>query len=154
MSGETSALNGYLLWRAANLWQKKIRAVLAPFGLTPVQFLLLSGLREIDPFSEGPVNQAALARHCSCDPMMTSQVLRALEKAGLIRRNADKNDRRAHAVAINAAGRAIVNQASGSIGDADARFHQALGYQSAEFGDALRLLCGQRPRRRVKAVRG
>ena len=34
---------GYLLWRAANLWQKRVRAVLAPFDVTPVQYLLLAG---------------------------------------------------------------------------------------------------------------
>ncbi len=154
MPGETSALNGYLLWRAANLWQKEMRGILAPFGVTPVQFLLLSGLHEIGPHDGEPVKQAALARHCNCDPMMTSQVLRALEKAGLIRRTAHKKDRRAHAVAITAAGSQLVNQAAGHISDADARFHNALGAQSAEFGDALRLLCGKRPRRRVKAIRG
>ncbi len=154
MPDETSALNGYLLWQAANLWQKRIRGVLAPFGVTPVQFLLLSGLHEIGPLDREPVKQAALARHCNCDAMMTSQVLRALEKAGLIRRTAHKTDRRAHAVAMTAAGRAVVDQAAGRIADADAAFHDALGGQSAEFGDALRLLCGKRPRRRVKAIRG
>ena len=154
MSDETSALNGYLLWQAANLWQKEIRSVLAPFGVTPVQFLLLSGLHEIGPFDEEPVKQAALARHCNCDAMMTSQVLRVLEKEGLIRRTAHKKDRRAHAVAITAAGRGVVNQAAGRISEADTSFHNALGVQSAEFGDALRLLCSKRPRRRVKAIRG
>lgn len=154
MPGETSALNGYLLWQAANLWQKEIRGVLAPFDVTPVQFLLLSGLHEIDPSNGEPVKQAALARHCDCDPMMTSQVLRALEKTGLIRRTAHKKDRRAHAIAITETGRGVVSQATARIRDADARFHEALGVQSAEFGDALRLLCGKRPRRRVKAIRG
>ena len=108
MPGETSTLNGYLLWQAANLWQKEIRGVLAPFDVTPVQFLLLSGLHEIDPSNGAPVKQAALARHCDCDPMMTSQVLRALEKTGLIRRTAHKKDRRAHAIAITEAGRGVV----------------------------------------------
>lgn len=154
MSGETSTLNGYLLWQAANLWQKKIRGVLAPFGVTPVQFLLLSGLHEIGPLDGKPVKQAALARHCNCDAMMTSQVLRALEKGGLIRRTAHKTDGRANAVAITASGRGVVNRATGPIADADAGFHNVLRLHSAEFGDALRLLCGKRPRRRVKAIRG
>jgi DNA-binding MarR family transcriptional regulator len=154
MSDEISALNGYLLWQAANLWQKKIRNVLAPFGVTPVQFLLLSGLDEIGPLDGKPVKQAALARHCNCDAMMTSQVLRALEKNGLIQRTAHKTDRRANAVAITQSGRNVVNQAAGQIRDADAGFHNSLGVQSVEFGDALRLLCGKRPRRRVKAIRG
>jgi len=154
MSGETSALNGYLLWQAANLWQKKIRGVLAPFGVTPVQNLLLFGLHEIGPLDGKPVKQAALARHCNCDAMMTSQVLRALEKAGLIRLTAREKDRRANAVAITASGCRVVNRPAGPISDADAGFHNVLGFQSDEFGDALRLLCGKRPRRRVKAIRG
>jgi len=154
MSGETSALNGYLLWRAANAWQKEIRGVLAPFGVTPVQFLLLSGLHEIAAATGEPVKQTALARHCGCDPMMTSQVLRVLEKAGRIERRIHEGDRRAQAVAITAAGRNVVNRAADRVRDADTRFHAALGGQAAEFGDALRLLCGERPRRRVKAIRG
>ena len=35
---------GFLLWNLENRWQREQRRVLAPFELTAVQFLLLSGL--------------------------------------------------------------------------------------------------------------
>ena len=143
---------GYLLWRAANLWQKQVRAVLAPFGVTPVQYLLLAGLRDLQAVDGEPVKQAALARHCQSDAMMTSQVLRALQKAGLVERRAHTEDGRAFAVALSAAGAALLLQAEPQIGDMDSRFHSSLGPEKEAFGDALRLLSGVRPRRRVKAV--
>jgi hypothetical protein len=48
----------------------------------------------------------------------------------------------------------VVNRAAERLRDADAGFHKALGDRGAEFGDALQVLCGKRPRRRVKAIRG
>lgn len=145
---------GYLLWRAANLWQRRMRAALAPFGVTPVQYLLLAGLRELQGDGGTPVTQADLARHCRSDPMMTSQVLRALQKAGHVRRQAHAGDGRAFAVALSAEGAALLRRAAPGIAQEDARFHDPLGAEKAVFGDALRLLSGVRPRRRVKAARG
>ena len=145
---------GYLLWRAANHWQKRMRAVLSPFEVTPVQYLLLAGLRELRDTEGRPVKQAALARHCGSDPMMTSQVLRALQKAGLVARQAHDGDGRAMAIAPTAAGDELLNQADAAVAETDLRFHAPLGSEKDAFGDALRLLSGVRPRRRVKAVAG
>lgn len=145
---------GYLLWRAANHWQKSMRAVLSPFEVTPVQYLLLAGLRELRDAEGGPVKQAALARHCGSDPMMTSQVLRALQKAGLVARQAHDGDGRAMAVAPTTAGDDLLRKADSAVAETDLRFHAPLGPEKDAFGDALRLLSGVRPRRRVKAVAG
>ena len=38
---------GFLLWNLENHWQREQRRVLAPFELTAVQFLLLSGLTDV-----------------------------------------------------------------------------------------------------------
>ena len=35
---------GFLLWNLGNIWQREQRRALEPYGITPVQFLLLSGL--------------------------------------------------------------------------------------------------------------
>lgn len=145
---------GYLLWRAANLWQKRMRTVLAPYGVTPVQYLLLAGLRDIGGVESLPVKQAALARYCQTDPMMTSQVLRALEKAKLVRRQAHADDGRAFALVLTSMGTDVLARAGAELADADARFHGPLGLEKDAFGDALRLVSGVRPRRRVKAVSG
>jgi DNA-binding MarR family transcriptional regulator len=143
---------GYLLWRAANLWQKRMRMVLTPYGVTPVQYLLLAGLRDIGGAESLPVKQAALARYCQTDPMMTSQVVRALEKARLVRREVHADDGRAFALVLSNTGTNLLAQAEAEVAQADSHFHGPLGPEKGAFGDALRLLSGVRPRRRVKAV--
>lgn len=145
---------GYLLWRAANLWQKRVRAVLTPFDVTPVQYLLLAGLRDLHAETGQPVKQADLARYCQSDPMMTSQVVRALQKAGLVERQAHQADGRAFAIVLSAAGTELLARAEPEIAQTDGQFHDPLGPDKDAFGDALRLLSGVRPRRRVKAVSG
>ena len=79
---DPQASTGLMLWRVTNSWQRAIRAALAPFALTHVQFVLLATLTSID--SSVPVTQRDLATRAAIDPMMTSQVLRTLESKGLI----------------------------------------------------------------------
>ena len=67
---------GLLLWQVTNRWQAAQRAALKPFGLTHVQFVLLASLAWLG--ADGPVTQQQLAGHAGTDPMMTSQVVRAL----------------------------------------------------------------------------
>src|SRR4051794_41912041 len=76
---------GLMLWRVTNAWQAAQRATLGPFDLTHVQFVLLASLAWLR--ADGPVTQRELASHARTDPMMTSQVLRALEAKGLVDRH-------------------------------------------------------------------
>jgi len=154
MTDSAGGLNGYLLWQAANFWQRQMRVVLAPHGVTPVQFLLLSGLFDLGDAGETAVKQVALARHCGTDPMMTSQVLRSLEKAGLLHRAVNTEDRRAIAVKITAEGASLVSRAIDGVRETDTRFHAPLAAHSDAFGDALQMLCGVKPKRRVRAQSG
>ena len=93
---------GFLLWHLENLWQREQRRTLDPFGVTTVQFLLLSGLAASG--AGETVSQIALAGRCRTDPMMTSQVVRNLAQMGLVKRMRDKVDRRAFAVRLTAEG--------------------------------------------------
>ena len=144
---------GYLLWQVVNLWQRRQKEALAPFDLTPVQFLLLAGLDDLSGTALEPITQTVLARHCRTDRMMTSQVLRHLEGDGLIRRREHDGDGRAMAVEIAGAGRDLVRRAAKSVDQAESAFFRALGPEVPAFGDALTLLSGERPRRRVPAGR-
>lgn len=145
---------GYLLWQAVNRWQRRQKKVLQPFGLTPVQFLLLAGLSELADAEGAPVTQAALARHCRTDPMMTSQVLRVLQGQGLVVRRSHDGDGRAVALTITGDGRALVRRAIEAVAKSDDTFFAALGADVPAFGNALALLVGEKPRRRVRAGRG
>ncbi len=145
---------GYLLWHVVNLWQRRQKEALAPFDLTPVQYLLVSGLAELDASARRPVTQSTLAQHCRTDPMMTSQVLRVLERSGLVERRQDPEDGRAVGVALTDKGREREYDARSAVAEVERGFFAALGEDVPAFGDALTILSGRRPRRRVRAVRG
>lgn len=142
---------GAALWRAANLWARREREALEQHGLTPVQFLLLAGLGDLG--GDQPVTQTDLARHCGADPMMVSQVLRGQEKAGLVRRRTHPADSRARAVSLTGRGRGVLARALESMVDAQDAFFGPLARDTEAFTGALRLLVGEKPRRRVAAAR-
>lgn len=144
---------GAALWRAGNIWRRRQNAALRPCGLSPVQYLLLAGIVDLSG-RNGPVTQATLARHCGADAMMTSQVTRALERAGLVRRDANEADARAFALAPTAQGRKLAGRAAPAMARAEADFFAALGPDAEAFAGALQLLAGEKPRRRVPAARG
>ncbi|MDP6388554.1 MAG: MarR family transcriptional regulator [Alphaproteobacteria bacterium] len=149
---EPAEATGFLLWQVENLWQRRQRAALGAFDLTPVQFLLLSGLAAAR--REGSVKQAALARRCRTDPMMTSQVLRVLEKAGLVERTSHARDGRALSVGLTQAGMELVRRAAPAVEEVERAVFAVLGADVPAFSDALRLLLGARPRRRIQAGTG
>lgn len=130
--------SGLLLWRVTNVWQAAQRAALKPFDLTHVQFVLLASLTWLT--GDGAVTQRALAEHAATDPMMTSQVLRALEARGLVARNRHPDDRRAMQVSVTEAGVSLVNRAIGAVERCDAEFFASLGELREGFHAGLSLL--------------
>ena len=141
---------GAALWRAANRWQRLQRDLLEPFHLTPVQYLLLSGLNGLP--DRTPITQTVLAMHCGVDGMTTSQQIRELEQKKLIRRAPHPDDRRAVAIALTQPGRQLVNRATPVIGEAEKAFFGALGPDAGAFAVALGLLIGEKPRHRIAAA--
>lgn len=131
---------GFLLWRVTNRWQAAQRAALKPFGLTHVQFVLLASLTWLD--AQGPVTQRQLADHAATDPMMTSQVVRALASAGLVVRSPHPHDGRAWELTVTRAGRAVANRAVVAVEACDRDFFSALGTRAAGFTRSLATLEG------------
>ncbi len=129
---------GLLLWQVTNRWQAAQRAALGGFGLTHVQFVLLASLTWLA--ADGPVTQKQLADQAATDPMMTSQVLRALERRGLLQRRPHPADKRARALAVTAAGRDLANRAVVAVETCDAGFFAALGAGLPAFTAALAAL--------------
>jgi DNA-binding MarR family transcriptional regulator len=129
---------GLLLWHVTNRWQAAQRAVLKPFGLTHVQFVLLAALTWLG--ADGPVTQKALADQAATDPMMTSQVLRALESQGLVERRLHPQDGRARALAVTAEGRELANRAVVAVEACDTEFFAPLADLAGEFTRALQQL--------------
>jgi DNA-binding MarR family transcriptional regulator len=129
---------GFLLWQVTNRWQAAQRAALRPYGLTHVQFVLLASLTWLH--DAGPVTQRQLADHAATDPMMTSQVLRVLESAGLVVRAPHPHDRRARALTVTRKGRALANRAVVAVEACDRAFFGALGEDLPTFTGSLAAL--------------
>ncbi len=133
---------GFLLWQATNRWQAAQRAALKPFGLTHVQFVLLASLTWLE--SEGPISQRQLADHAATDPMMTSQVVRALQARGLISRSPHPDDGRAQMLAVTPEGEALANRAVAAVEQCDRDFFEPLGGGVAGFTKSLSSLAAKR----------
>lgn len=130
-----------MLWRVTNAWQAAQRSALRPFDLTHVQFVLLASLTWLH--GEEPVTQRHLAAHAGTDPMMTSQVLRALEGKGLVERHPHPRDARARALQVTPAGLELANRAVVAVEEVDARFFGPLGAEGADLTRMLARLAGR-----------
>jgi len=142
--GEASPLGrGFMLWQITNGWQRQVRAALADSGLTYVQVVLLGGLQARMAAGD-KVSQAGLAQSLGADVMMTSQVLRALEASGLVRRDRDPLDTRARTLAITPAGAAKLEAARPLLDQVDDSFFDVLGRREERFVKSLRKLWRKR----------
>ncbi|AKL67563.1 MULTISPECIES: MarR family winged helix-turn-helix transcriptional regulator [Streptomyces] len=112
---------GFLLWHVTLRWQRDIAAALTPLDLTHVQFVLLACTWWLNGQGERP-NQLAVARQAGTDVKMTSQVLRTLEKKGLIEREVDPADTRAKRLRVTALGAELAPRAIAAVEEVDARF--------------------------------
>lgn len=116
---------GFLLWRATLRWQRTIAAALQPVGLTHVQFVLLASVWWLSDQASSTrhlPSQRAVAAHADTDVMMTSQVLRSLERRGLLTRAADPTDARVKRLTVTQDGRLLAEQAVILVEEADASF--------------------------------
>lgn len=114
---------GFLLWRVTLDWQRQIAAALGPLRLTHVQFVLLASIHWMTKSgSQGPPSQRQLAEHAGTDVMMTSTVLRTLERRGLIQRLPDAADARVKRLATTHAGRTLAKTAMRTVEEVDREF--------------------------------
>src|SRR5947208_15726583 len=82
---------GFLLWHATLRWQRDIALSLAPLGLTHVQFVLLACTWWLNEQGRHH-SQITLAGFAGTDVKMTSEVLRNLERKGLLERSDSNSD--------------------------------------------------------------
>ena len=146
-----AASPGFLLWHLTLAWQRALAAVLAPLGLTHVQFVLLACAWWLGRHGQVP-NQLQLARQAGTDVKMTSQVVRRLEAKGLLDRQVDPGDSRARRLHLTAEGDRLARRAIAAVEQADAQF---FGTEAAEATALLQRLLGPGlPRDRATAPAG
>ena len=88
---------------------------------------------------EEGVTQVKLAEHAKTDPMMTSQVIRALESKGLVERKKHPKDSRALLVGPTEEGRELARQAIPVVEQVDHDFFEKVE-NSEELITALQSL--------------
>jgi DNA-binding MarR family transcriptional regulator len=112
---------GFLLWHATLRWQRGVAQALAPLDLTHVQFVLLACTWWLNEQGERP-SQVALAAQAGTDIKMTSQVLRSLERKGLVEREVDSADARARRLRVTRQGARLAPRAIAIVEQVDSHF--------------------------------
>jgi len=100
---------GYRLWMLRHIWTRRLEAVLAPTGLTHMQFFLL---RALEHCAGTQPSQTSLSDLLQVDRMTVSKVVRTLEARGLLTRTTHPGDPRANVVELSEAGRELVEEAT------------------------------------------
>jgi len=97
---------GTLIGVAGRQWRRAIDLKLQQFDLTEATWMPLVQLSR----SSEPLRQRDIAAALSLDSSSVVRVLANLEAAGLIERGANAADRRAKAIVLTTAGRALVSR--------------------------------------------
>jgi len=95
---------GYALMQTANAWRAELAGALAPVSVTPPQFFVLSALHHAQTHDRPAPTQKELSNRTGIDVNTTSQVLRGLERRGLVRRAPHPTDSRAVALSLTEPG--------------------------------------------------
>jgi DNA-binding MarR family transcriptional regulator len=132
---------GFMLWHTTLRWQREVDAALAAFSLTHVQFNLLSTVWWLGR-TEGSPNQRQVAEHAGVGEVMASQVLRLLERNGMIQRRRDPVDTRARVLSVTGQGRDLAERAVAAVDAVDERFFSQVPDREQVLG-MLRVLAGR-----------
>ena len=133
-----SESTGFLLWKVNNLWQREIKKSLKKFNLTHTQFVVLASTVWLSK-NNSNVTQVEIANQIEIDKMMTSNVLRTLEKNGLLKRKEHKTDTRAKIIKPTKNGIDILQKAIKEVEEFDSRFFGKIN-NIAEFNNELNKL--------------
>ena len=127
---------GFLIRRLHQIHLALFAEECAPFGVTPVQFSIMTAAA-----AQPGLEQVALAQEVGVDRTTLTNVVTRLERRGLVARHAAESDRRIKRVSLTADGRALLARMTGAAERAHARTVAALPpADRAAFLAALRHL--------------
>lgn len=132
---------GFMLWHTTLRWQRGVAAALEPFDLTHGQALLLTSAWWLGRDGTMP-NQRQVAEHAGVGEVMTSQIIKVLERNALIERTTHPDDPRGKALRVTDRGRAIAEKAVVAMDAWDAEFFSAAP-DADELLAALQSLAGR-----------
>ena len=131
--------SGFLLWQASNIWYRHMKNTLKKSGATFTQFTILMSLIYLSK-DKTNINQKQIARHARLDIMMTSDVLKTLERKKLVVRYRNPEDRRHNSLKITQSGINLVLELFNQVYEADIRFFKVLGDKAKSFTEYLEKL--------------
>lgn len=121
------AAPGHLIRRAHQLAVSIFAENTAAFEITPVQFAMLNAL--VDEPGE---DQITLAGKVAFDAATSGAVIARLEAKGLLRRDADPNDKRRKLLTATAEGEKVVVAMKTAVADVQAQILQPLNGKEAD----------------------
>lgn len=130
---------GFLFWKISVEWQSLQRDALANLDLTHVQFILLSTIHSLESSGE-TLSQVKLASIANVDAMMTSHVLRNLERRGLIKREKNPVDSRAMILSTTDSGRELLERAGKVVDEVDENYLARAGEDAEDLVVKLKKL--------------
>ncbi|WP_024278137.1 MULTISPECIES: MarR family winged helix-turn-helix transcriptional regulator [Xanthobacter] len=96
---------GFLARRVHQIHVSLFSELCAPFGVTPVQYSLLSALAD-----RTEADQTTLSRIVALDRTTTTGALKRLEARGLVRRGTSATDRRSQSCSLTEEGRRMLEE--------------------------------------------
>ena len=136
-----SESTGFLLWKVNNLWQREIRKALKKYNLTHTQFVVLASTVWLSQ-NNSNVTQVEIANQIETNQMMTSNVLRTLEKNKFLKRSEHKTDTRAKIINPTKKGIDILKKAVLDIEKFDKHFFEKIN-EIKEFNNGLSKLLSE-----------
>lgn len=115
---------GFLLWHVSTTWRRSIETALTTLGLTHPQFVVLATLGWLTRHGDR-VTQVAIGKMAGLDPNTNSQIIKGLEKKGLVTR-LPSCDGRAKNVSLTPQGSKLLSHALPAVEQMDAKFFNPL----------------------------
>lgn len=127
---------GFLIRRLHQIHVALFLEECAPFGITPVQYSVMTALER-----EGPLDQVSLGEAVGIDRANGANVVRRLEERGLLRRQSHAADSRLKVCSLTSTGRALTRRMLAAVERAHARTIESLPRtERAAFVASLRRL--------------
>jgi len=107
--------------KTARLIQARAFGALRPLGIDPRHYVVLLLLEEV-----GPISQKVISEDLNIDPTIMVAIVDDLERLGLVRRDANPEDRRAYAVKLTSKGGRMIEKASRIMDSMETEFFRGL----------------------------
>lgn len=121
-----------MLWQTTTLWQKRIKTVLEPFGISHAQFVILANLLWLTKQGYEPT-QVMLSHWTKLEKMTVSKSLKELVRIGLVSRSEHHADSRAKNVVITQQGKDLLGQIVPLVEQVDQQFFKPASAQEKKI---------------------